>query len=126
VFVVDKLFLMVLKQLIFYRINLTCTECLSLTDQNVKFAGNYTSSQSVDCESLFNDIGACCNGRGGCEYISRTECDNIGGIFQGRSVSCYGCLWFCNMFFWYWAVLSEWSVPQNSHILIVSLIMDTI
>lgn len=68
---------------------LTCAECLSLTDQNVKFAGNYTNAQSIDCESLFNSVGACCDGRGGCEYTSKVECEDKGGIFQGNSVSCY-------------------------------------
>lgn len=68
---------------------LTCTECLSLTGQNVKFAGNYTTSEQINCESLFNEIGACCDGRGGCQSISRIECENGGGIFQGNSISCF-------------------------------------
>jgi hypothetical protein len=67
---------------------LTCNECLSLTDQNVRFAGNYTTNQTINCESLFNEIGACCDGRGGCQQLSKTECIAIGGVYQGNSVSC--------------------------------------
>jgi hypothetical protein len=67
---------------------LTCYECLSLTDQTVKFAGNYTTKETTNCNNVFNKVGACCNGRGGCSVLTREECDIAGGFYQGDDVAC--------------------------------------
>jgi len=67
---------------------LTCYECLGFTDQTVKFAGNYTTKETTNCNNVFNRIGACCNGRGGCSQLTREECDQANGFYQGDDIDC--------------------------------------
>ena len=43
----------------------------------------------VDCNAAFDDIGACCNGVGGCENnTSRTSCAKSGKYWQGKGTVC--------------------------------------
>jgi len=71
--------------------DLTCTECLGYTGMNsidIKYNGNYTQCSSVTCSDLFQELGACCDGVGGCEYTDFTSCVGSGRFFQGIGITC--------------------------------------
>ena len=68
---------------------LTCSDCLGLTGETTKFAGNYTTTTTTNCSDVFNRIGACCDGKGNCSVISYEECLARKGFYQGDSSSCF-------------------------------------
>jgi hypothetical protein len=72
---------------------LTCTDCLQrLASQKVKFAGNFTTIATTNCNKIFDRIGACCDGRGNCQELLYNTCVSFGGFYQGDSSSCFDTL----------------------------------
>ena len=46
------------------------------------------SEGCIDCENLFNDVGACCDGGVGCTQLTKAQCDNSYGIFSQAGLKC--------------------------------------
>jgi len=77
----------------FTQLETTYCNCATLANNspfsfNV-YGGLKTSLSDFDCNfCLFNDSGACCDGLGGCETTTRSECSARNGFFQGTCTNC--------------------------------------
>jgi hypothetical protein len=71
--------------------NISAANCLMLNSQSVDavFSGFDRVCSNINCVDCFNELGACCDGRGGCTQQTKENCIISGGSFLGRSISCY-------------------------------------
>ena len=71
--------------------NISPIDCMSLNNDSVQsiFSGFNTVCEDVDCTNSFNTLGACCDGVGGCEQLTKEDCIIGGGSFSGRGILCY-------------------------------------
>ena len=71
---------------------LTCTDCLQFgapdTQYVTRFSGNQTKCDEVNCGTNMLDKGACCDGKGNCYNLTKQECTDISGFFQGKNTNC--------------------------------------
>ena len=42
----------------------------------------------MDCYAASKDLGACCDGLGNCELLTKTECDRLQRFFHGEGIPC--------------------------------------
>lgn len=74
--------------------NLTFCQCAGIASESGylyrwnKFTGLKTSCDDFNCDNAMFDIGACCDGIGGCVEISSEECFNLNRYYQGNGVNC--------------------------------------
>lgn len=71
--------------------NISAYDCLSLNSNSVKtiFSGFGKTCKDVNCQSAFDDLGACCDGKGHCEELTKEECISQGSSFLGTGILCY-------------------------------------
>lgn len=70
---------------------LSVNECIDLGNMlNIRsyFGGVNLDCSDVYCDEISNEIGACCDGVGGCEYTNKTDCLSGGRYFLGVGSSC--------------------------------------
>ena len=73
---------------------LTFCDCASIASETQlqykwnPFTTIKKSCLDFNCSNTKNDIGACCDGNGGCSEISSDNCYNSKGFFQGAGVNC--------------------------------------
>ena len=78
------------KEVVCYE-NMSANECVDLADvlnYHTLFGGTANSCEEMQCENLKNEIGACCNGIGHCEQISKTNCLRQKKFFMGIGIPC--------------------------------------
>jgi len=66
--------------------SLTSSQCIGISFSS--FAGNGTKCETTNCTTVSNNLGACCDGIGGCSELSEQECFSISGFYQGRGSVC--------------------------------------
>ncbi len=69
----------------------TIDECInlgSLYDVVTVFGGTGSDCEDVDCDRASKSLGACCDGIGNCEQITKEECSREGKYFLGVGVPC--------------------------------------
>ena len=66
--------------------NLTSFQCIGISYSS--FAGNGTKCDTVNCSSVSNKTGACCDGIGGCSELTEQDCLSISGFYQGAGSVC--------------------------------------
>lgn len=83
------------KNIIDGKINTYCLEntsaydCISLRSSGIDTSFNAnTTCEEVDCSNSFNEVGACCDGKGGCEQVTKELCLTNGRSFLGKGVLC--------------------------------------
>ena len=71
--------------------NISPNACISLSNDSIEsiFSGFNTTCRDVDCSNSSNNLGACCDGVGGCNQLTKEECIINGGSFSGRGILCY-------------------------------------
>lgn len=71
---------------------ITCFECINYnsaeTLYKTRFAGVGTKCSDTKCNNVIVDKGACCNGKGLCLELTKEECSNISGFYQGNASKC--------------------------------------
>lgn len=71
--------------------NISAYDCLALQTKSVEtiFSGNGKTCKDINCQNSFNDVGACCDGKGKCDQLNEIECVSTGGEFLGKGTLCY-------------------------------------
>lgn len=71
--------------------NISPLDCMSLNNDSVQsiFSGFNTTCQDINCSNSFNALGACCDGAGKCEQLTKEDCIIAGGSFNGRGILCF-------------------------------------
>lgn len=70
-----------------------CT-CATIASQNSlnykwnKFTSVKKSCADFNCTNAKNNVGACCDGNGGCLEISENQCSSTKGFYQGAGINC--------------------------------------
>jgi len=70
---------------------MTSDECIDigkLLNNSSAFGGTGSVCDSMECDNVSSDMGACCDGRGGCEQLTRQECLQRKNYFMGIGLSC--------------------------------------
>jgi len=70
---------------------LSADECITLRKLlNVSsvFGGSGASCLEIDCDLSSKREGACCDGAGGCQYLTQPDCVNTGWVFIGEGIPC--------------------------------------
>jgi hypothetical protein len=71
--------------------NVTSDDCVSMGSVNgtvTVYGGDNTLCGLQNCSYAFDDIGACCDGMGGCSIISEEKCKKQNGFFMGYGKLC--------------------------------------
>lgn len=71
--------------------NISSSNCLALSNEVVEtvFSGFGKTCEDVNCEDCFNELGACCDGQGGCTQQTKIDCIAKGNSFLGKGIRCY-------------------------------------
>jgi len=71
--------------------DLSVDDCINLgklLDVETSFGGLSADCKNIDCDNASKDLGACCDGRGGCSQRIRSECLALGYYFHGEGSIC--------------------------------------
>lgn len=71
--------------------NMSANECVNLNDilnYHAVFGGTANSCDEMRCENLNGELGACCDGLGYCEEISKSNCLKQKKFFMGIGIPC--------------------------------------
>jgi len=69
----------------------TIDDCINHSDfmyMETSFGGTGNKCSDVDCTSAARYLGACCDGFGGCEMLTKEQCDDLGRFFHGVGIPC--------------------------------------
>lgn len=71
--------------------NVSASDCFALNNGIIEtvFSGFGKTCVDINCDNCFDQIGACCDGKGNCTQDSKVNCIASGGSFLGRGTLCY-------------------------------------
>ena len=71
--------------------DMSVDECINmgeLLDVDTIFGGVDVKCIDMNCTDASKDVGACCDGRGGCKQTTNVECSRMGNFFRGLGSVC--------------------------------------
>ena len=69
----------------------TIDDCINHSDflyLETTFGGTGNKCNDMDCESASKNLGACCDGLGNCELMTKEQCERHNRFFHGEGIPC--------------------------------------